>query len=136
MTRTIFQRQANAKGESNARAVELASRLRNVMEKHAESVRQIDGVTGAGVAWRDGTLKFVIETDSFASIESLSHSLPAAVQGFPALIEVVSGDDRFAFAACGEVDEAIEAGSDEPMSSRVNRCPESLLRLARLVYSK
>lgn len=66
----------------------LAARLRLVMETHAAKVMERPGVSGAGVAWRRGCLRFVVQTDSTDKVEALLATLPAQVEGFPVSVEV------------------------------------------------
>ena len=73
---------------SHAETEITAQRLRLVMTEHAERVIKQDDVSGVGVAWRDGEIRFVVQTDSTDKVERLKKRLPGAVVGFPLFVEV------------------------------------------------
>lgn len=68
-------------------ATNLAQRLRLVMETDAKVVMRDKDVSGVGLAWRDGTIKFVVQTDSIEKAGSLRARLPERFQDFPLMIE-------------------------------------------------
>lgn len=101
-------------------ANKLADRLRFVMEHHATDVMKRPDVSGVGVAWREGALRFVVQTDSTNEVEGLKRELPAQVEGFPLRVEV----EALARAA------AMDGGVDERPC--LERRGSALRRLARL----
>jgi hypothetical protein len=76
--------------KTSDRASFLAGRIRHVMETRAGEAYQVGGanVCSAGMVWRDGFLKFVVQTDSIEKVGLLREQLPDDVEGFPVVIEV------------------------------------------------
>ncbi len=72
----------------NDRARELGSRIRTAYEARREELLQIPGVSGVGIGWRDGHLRFIIEAESFDQAKVLRASLPQQVDDFPIFVEV------------------------------------------------
>jgi hypothetical protein len=73
-------------------ASHLARRVELVMTEHADRVVKDPAVSGAGIAWREGMLKFVVRTDSLENAALLQSRLrlPSAIQDFPLTFEVAS----------------------------------------------
>lgn len=69
----------------------LAEHVRFVMRTRVPEVTENNPrVTGAGMAWRDGVLKFVVQTDRMANVIALRDELPSTIEDFPTTVEVAS----------------------------------------------